>query len=62
MLIDLAGKGRFHSKEMPEKLKNIEMGSAEVDDKKLRDFVGDIRLADIKDSLKKTMEYFKGRT
>lgn len=59
VLIELAGKGSFRMTELPTEIQNIEIGNAHFSDERLRAFLGEIPMTDLRTALSRTVRYFE---
>lgn len=58
-IVDYTSMGKIVIKRLPEKIKAIDIGNAEMSDNKLKNIIGSFSYTDINLSLKKTIDYFK---
>lgn len=58
-IIKISGSGKILVKEIPNIVKNIDVGSAVIDGSKLTKLIGNNYFRNINDSLKETINYFK---
>jgi nucleoside-diphosphate-sugar epimerase len=60
-IVAIVKKGQIVLKELPQHVLNIDSGNAIYEDKKLKDVIGEYLSSDFKESIQKTIEYFKSR-
>ncbi len=58
-IISITGHGKLETVKLPERLKAIDIGDAELNDNKLKKFLGKIPKTDLQVAFRKTIEYFK---
>lgn len=58
-IISLTGKGKIELKELPEMVKNIDVGNALINEARLRELIGNFNLRKIDTGLIETINYFK---
>jgi len=61
LIVELAGSGRCSVREMPEKVRAVDAGSALFSDGKLRKVLNTVTETPIRDSLAETIRYFRGK-
>lgn len=59
ILISIIGSGKYYISDIPQYIKEIDMGNAIVSDEKIRALLGDFSFTDLRSSLSKTVNYFK---
>jgi UDP-glucose 4-epimerase len=59
LLVDLTEKGAYRSSCFPNEIKNIDVGNALINEKKLIKILGNVPKTDIRDALKKTIAHLK---
>lgn len=59
ILIELIGKGSYQIKEIPHEIKSIDIGNASISNSKLKNFLGEITITDLRSALLATIQYFK---
>lgn len=58
-ILKITGRGSVKIKKLPENIKKIDVGNAEIDEKKIKTKLGKIPVTDIETGLKETIDYFK---
>ena len=60
-VIEVLGKGTLVEKELPNKIRNMDVGSAEFNSSRITSLLGTLPLTPFEDAVKKTINYFKKR-
>jgi len=60
LLIELTGRGSFRMTALPDEIGKIDIGTARLNDDRLRAYLGSIPASDLRTALSATINYFKG--
>ncbi|MFC1606569.1 NAD-dependent epimerase/dehydratase family protein [Candidatus Latescibacterota bacterium] len=62
IIIKITGKGSFSVRELPEHIRNMDVGVADFDSSKITSVLGDLKFTPYEKAIEQTLKYFKNKT